>query len=131
MSKNTPQRPISPHIGIYRKQISSVLSILHRLTGCALYVGTAVIVFWLWTAAYTPNYYGAMHDLLASLVGQLLLIGWTVAFYYHFANGIRHLFWDTGRGFTLPVMARSGWSVLLFTLVMTALTWGAIYSGGQ
>jgi succinate dehydrogenase / fumarate reductase cytochrome b subunit len=90
------KRPTSPHLSIYRKQISSVLSILHRLTGIALFAGTAVIVVWLWTIAYAPDLFSALRELLASPVGQICLLGWTAAFYYHLGNGIRHLFWDAG-----------------------------------
>lgn len=128
---STPvKRPISPHLGIYRPQISTVLSILHRITGVALFVGTALVIIWLWAAAYSPGSYAKFHEMLASPIGQVLLVGWTLAFYYHLANGVRHLFWDTGRGFSLPVMYRSGVAVIVFALAMTALTWGAAYSAG-
>lgn len=120
-------RPTSPHLSIYRPQISTILSILHRITGVALFVGTALIVTWLWAAAYSPVFYGTLHEALASLVGQLALMGWTLAFYYHLGNGIRHLFWDMGHGFALPAMHRSGWLVVVFSLMLTALTWGVIY----
>jgi succinate dehydrogenase / fumarate reductase, cytochrome b subunit len=135
MSKNassSSRRPLSPHIGIYRKQISSVMSILHRISGVALFLGTALMVVWLWTAAYAPNYYGTLHECMTSVLGQLCLLGWTAAFYYHLGNGIRHLFWDMGKGFAIPVMHKTGWAVLLFACAMTALTWGAALStGGQ
>ena len=124
-------RPTSPHLTIYRPQISSVLSISHRITGVALYVGTALMVLWLWSAAYAPEYYAQLHTLLASRFGQLLLIGWTAAFYYHLANGIRHLFWDMGKGLALPQANASGWMVLLFTLVATLFTWGFIHQGAM
>lgn len=127
-----PARPISPHLGIYRKQISSVLSILHRLTGLALVAGTALMVVWLWSAAYGPAFFSTFQSFMDSLLGRACLLGWTLAFYYHFGNGIRHLFWDVGMGFTLPQMHRSGWTVVLFTLLMTALTWGYVTPmGGQ
>lgn len=119
-------RPTSPHLTIYRPQISTVLSILHRLTGVGLYAGLVLMTVWLCTAAYRPEHYAELHKCLSSAVGQLFLAGWTFAFYYHFGNGIRHLFWDIGKGFALPVMALSGWLVVLFTLVMTGLTWGFI-----
>ena len=119
-------RPVSPHLSIYRPQISSVLSITHRLTGLALFAGTALMVAWLWSAAYAPAFYATLHEALASPLGKLCLLGWTLAFYFHLGNGIRHLFWDAGYGFTLPVMARSGWAVIVFTLLMTATTWGLL-----
>lgn len=120
-------RPTSPHLGIYRPQISTVLSITHRMTGLALVAGMVLIVAWLCTAAYNPNFFATLHDFLSSQLGLIILLCWTAAFYFHFANGIRHLFWDIGKGFTLPQMHRSGWLVILFTLFMTAITWGFVY----
>jgi len=122
-------RPTSPHLSIYRPQISSVLSIAHRITGLALYAGTALIVLWLWAAAYAPAFYGTLHEGLTSWFGQFCLFCWTCAFYYHLGNGIRHLFWDAGLGFTLPVMQKTGWMVIAFTIAMTAVTWGIVYVG--
>ena len=124
------QRPTSPHLSIYRPQISTVLSIMHRMTGVALFAGTALLVAWLWSIAYAPAFYSTLHDIIASPVGQLCLLGWTAAFYYHLCNGIRHLFWDIGKGFTLPVMTRSGWAVIFATLFLTAFTWGVALSQG-
>lgn len=121
-------RPTSPHLGIYRWQISMTMSIMHRITGMALYAGTALIVFWLWSAAYAPSYYSTFRGALNSVIGQLALLGWTLAFYYHLGNGIRHLFWDMGKGFALPVMQRTGWLVILFALLMSALTWFIAYT---
>ncbi len=121
--KRSPARPISPHLTIYRKQISSVLSITHRMTGLALHFGTAIIVLWLWSSAYAPAYYTTLYSQLSSIPGQICLFGWVLSFYFHLGNGIRHLFWDMGIGFSLPVMKRSGLAVVGFTLVMTALTW--------
>jgi len=120
------QRPTSPHLSIYRKQITTVLSILHRMTGLALVAGTALMVAWLCTAAYRPAFYTTLHEALISDYGKACLMGWTVAFYYHFANGIRHLFWDMGKGFSLPAATRSGWLVIFFTIIMTAVTWGYV-----
>lgn len=120
---NPSPRPMSPHLSIYRPQISSVLSILHRITGMALFFGSALVVLWLWSAAYAPAFYSTLYAAMSSIPGQICLLGWMAAFYFHLGNGIRHLFWDMGVGFTLPVMNRSGIAVLLFAAVMTALTW--------
>ena len=117
------ERPLSPHLGIYKPQLTSVLSITHRLTGIALYAGTALLVAWLWAAAYNGQCYDGISSFLSSIIGKIFLIGWTFAFYFHFANGIRHLFWDMGKGFSLPAAYRSGWMVVLFTLFATAATW--------
>lgn len=119
-------RPLSPHLGIYRWQISNTLSILHRMTGFALAIGLLVLVPWLWGVAYNPSWFDKFQQLLVSIPGQLLLFGWTVAFYYHLGNGIRHLFWDTGRGFSIPHMTESGLLVLAFTFCATTYTWLSI-----
>lgn len=125
-----PKRPLSPHLSIYRPQFTSVMSITHRLTGLALAAGTLLVVLWLWSAAYAPGTFEQLHQLLATLPGKLLLLGWTLAFYYHLSNGIRHLFWDMGKGFTIPAARRSGLAVLVFTLLLTAFTWGVALSSG-
>jgi succinate dehydrogenase / fumarate reductase cytochrome b subunit len=119
-------RPLSPHLTIYRPQITSMLSILHRITGVALYAGTALLMGWLWSAAYAPELFAQMHQCLSSTIGKVALIGWTLAFYFHLANGIRHLFWDVGMGFSIPQATRSGWLVLIFTLLATLFSWGFI-----
>ena len=121
-------RPLSPHLGIYRKQITTVLSITHRMTGLALVAGTLLLVTWLCSAAYAPRLYPQLRDCIASPIGQLLLLGWTVSFYFHLANGVRHLFWDIGKGFSLPAAARSGWLVVIFAIAMTAFTWGVMHT---
>lgn len=133
MTENTTSaakaaRPTSPHLSVYRWQISNTLSILHRITGVAMAVGTLLLVVWLWSAAYSPAYYGQLHECMNSPLGLALLIGWTGAFYFHLANGIRHLFWDAGKGFSLPAMNRSGWLVLLFAIGMTVTTWLCVFN---
>lgn len=118
------RRPISPHLTIYRPQITSVLSITHRATGIWLFFGALMLVAWLYVVAYAPGYYPTLHACLSSWVGQLGLLSWMAAFYYHLGNGIRHLFWDIGKGFAIPQFTASGWAVIIFALVMTAVTWG-------
>ena len=124
-------RPTSPHLTIYKWQNSMALSILHRFTGIGLYAGLLLMVLWVWTVAYNPTKYADLHEYMSSDIGKTFLFGWTVAFYYHFGNGIRHMFWDVGRGFSLPAMARSGWTVLLFTILMTGFTWGFVFTNGN
>lgn len=124
-------RPTSPHLTIYRPQISTVLSIAHRITGVGLYIGLILFAYWLWTAAYNPTGYTSLHECLSSWIGRIFLFGWTFAFFYHFANGIRHLFWDIGKGFELPVMARTGWAAVFFAILMTGFVWGFIFAGGN
>lgn len=121
------RRPLSPHLGIYRWQWTMALSILHRATGIALAVGTLVLVYWLAAAAYGPASYERARGFLASWFGILLLIGWSAAFYYHLFNGIRHLFWDAGKGFELKTAAASAYAVVAAAAVATVLTWIVVF----
>lgn len=116
-------RPLSPHLQVYKPQLTSVMSILHRLTGIALAVGTLLLVYWLAAAAGGPESYATAQAFIASPIGLILLFGWTLAFFYHLCNGIRHLFWDAGYGFELPTVYKSGWTVLIATAVLTLLSW--------
>lgn len=128
MSDIQQQRPLSPHLGIYRWQISNTLSILHRLTGFGLTLGLIPFSLWLWSAAYSPSMFEALSAAAASLLGKLFLFGWTLAFYYHLGNGMRHLNWDLGRGFKLDEMVASGRVVVAFALAMTIFTWAIVVS---
>lgn len=130
MSKIQQQRPLSPHLSIYRWQISNTLSILHRLTGVGLTVGLIPLTLWLWGAAYDAALYTTLSQLAGSLFGKLCLFGWTWAFYYHLANGIRHLNWDIGRGFAITQMTASGQIAVVFSLSMSVLTWAIIAQKG-
>lgn len=126
MARPQDQRPLSPHLLIYRPQNSSVLSILHRITGVILSFGMILFATWIWAAAYDAQYFALIQDLAGSILGKVALIGWTACFYYHLGNGIRHLNWDMGRGFSLPEMTRSGWLVLIFTASLTIFTWAIV-----
>jgi succinate dehydrogenase / fumarate reductase cytochrome b subunit len=123
-------RPLSPHLQIYRPQITSVLSILHRISGVILSFGLVVLVYWLASAAAGPAAYSSAVAMLGSGFGKFLLFGWTLAFFYHLLNGIRHLVWDTGRGFEIPEVYRSGWTVVVLALVMTGAFWIIVTAGG-
>ncbi len=116
-------RPLSPHLQIYRPQLTSVLSITHRLTGVALSVGSPVLVFWLLAAAAGPQSYAALHGFLASWIGLVLLLGWTFSLFFHLCNGVRHLFWDAGYGFELESIYASGWAVVAISAGMTLVAW--------
>lgn len=120
------QRPLSPHLQIYRPQISSVLSILHRITGIALSAGTLLLVWWLVAAASGEAAYATVSGFLRSVFGILLLFGWTVGLWYHFCAGLRHLAWDSGKGYELPTFHATGWAVVVATGVLTVLTWIAV-----
>jgi succinate dehydrogenase / fumarate reductase cytochrome b subunit len=107
----------------YRFQITSLMSILHRLTGIALAVGSIVLAWWLIAVAAGGELFEATHAVLASPIGVLLLFGWSVAFFYHLCNGIRHLAWDAGYGFEIREAYLSGYGVLAATVVLTVLAW--------
>jgi len=119
------RRPLSPFmIGPYYKpQLTSVLSITHRLTGIALAVGTLVLVYWLAAVAAGPEVYAKAQHVMESPVMVLLLFLWTWALFYHLCNGIRHLFWDTGRGFEITTVYKSGKLVVAASIVLTFLVW--------
>ncbi len=117
------ERPLSPHLQIYKPQLTSVLSILHRATGIALAVGTLLLVWWLCAAATGPESYAAAQRFCAHWFGRLLLFGWSFALFFHLCNGIRHLFWDAGYGFELKTAYASGWTVVVASVVLTIGTW--------
>jgi succinate dehydrogenase / fumarate reductase cytochrome b subunit len=119
----TNDRPLSPHLQIYRPQITSVLSILHRITGMALAAGSLLLVYWLIAAAAGAEAFATAQSLIGSFVGRLLLFGWSFALFFHLANGIRHLFWDMGLGFELKTVTRSGWTVVIVSLLLTLVAW--------
>ena len=114
-------RPVSPHAGIYRWQITNSLSILHRLTGVALSLGAVCFAAWLIALASGPDTYAAARTVFAAAWFKLPLIGWIFCFFYHLANGIRHLFWDVGHGFERSQIRASGWAVIVFSVVATAV----------
>lgn len=117
------QRPLSPHLGIYRPQITSVTSITHRATGVFLALGLVFFVAWLWIAAYCPDSYDAFTAYGAEWWGRGLLVLWTLAFFYHFLNGIRHLGWDTGSGLEMAAATRTGYLSIFGSLAITGFIW--------
>lgn len=121
MSNN--DRPLSPHISIYRWPITMTLSILHRATGLVLSIGFIVLVAWLFSAASGIADYSQVLSALDSTPGRVLLIGWSFAFFFHLSNGIRHLVWDAGFGFEKHQANASAWFVLMLATVLTALFW--------
>ena len=112
-------RPLSPHLQIYRWQITMVLSILHRATGVAMSLGLMLLVLCLITASTGPEAYTSLRELLSSPVGVLVLVGLTYALCFHLCNGVRHLFWDAGMGFEKAQFHASGWIVVIVSLVLT------------
>jgi len=121
--KKTAERPLSPHLQVYRLPLTAITSILHRITGAALSVGTILLVWMLMAAATGPREWNAFQDVAGSGFGKLLLFGWSVALFYHLCNGIRHLFWDMGYFFKREQSYRAGYVVLAATALLTILTW--------
>ena len=115
-------RPLSPHLQVYRPQITSVLSITHRFTGVALAGGVLVLTYWLTSATYGADCFATAQHVIGSWIGQVVLWGLLFSLYYHLGNGVRHLMWDAGKGFELPSVQRTGMLVIAFAVVMTALT---------
>ena len=116
-------RPLSPHLSIYRWPITMTTSILHRATGLGLSVGFIVLAGWLLDAAVGAETYTSMLSYLDTTVGRVLLVGWSFAFFFHLSNGVRHLVWDSGRGFEKSQANASSWFVLILAVVLTALFW--------
>ena len=117
------ERPLSPHLTIYRWPITMILSILHRITGVAMAVGLIVLAAWLVQVASGPEHYQYFRVTMASPVGQLALVAWTFAFFLHLGNGIRHLVWDAGRGFEKRQSRASAWVVLVLAVLLTTAYW--------
>jgi len=117
------KRPLSPHLQVYKPQMTSVLSILHRMTGVALAIGTIMLAWWLIAAASGEDAYTTFMDCATSPIGTVLFFGWSVALFYHLSNGIRHLFWDMGYLFKLQNAFRAGYLVLISTVILTVIAW--------
>jgi succinate dehydrogenase / fumarate reductase cytochrome b subunit len=120
-------RPLSPHLGIYKPQLTSMLSILHRMTGIALSFGSIVFVFWLAALAGGPETYASFGGYAETWVGQIILFGLTGCFFYHLCNGIRHLLWDAGLFLDLPGAYKTGRIVVGASVILTLLVWLKIY----
>jgi succinate dehydrogenase / fumarate reductase, cytochrome b subunit len=118
-------RPLSPHLQIYKWQITMALSISHRATGLALSVGTLLLVWWLVALAQGPQAFAQAQSFVGSWLGRLLLLGWTFSLFFHLANGIRHLFWDAGYGYEIKTTTVSGWVVVAASLALTVIAWVA------
>jgi succinate dehydrogenase / fumarate reductase cytochrome b subunit len=119
------ERPLSPHLQIYKWQLTSVMSIVHRMTGLALSVGTIFLVWWLVAAASGEQAFAAAQWFFGSWVGLIFLLGWCFCFFYHLSNGIRHLVWDAGYGYELPNAYRSGYAVIAVAIVLTLVAFVA------
>lgn len=114
------ERPLSPHLDIYRWQVTNTLSIVHRATGVFMSVGALVLVYWLVALASGPEAYANVQTLYASGWFKLPLIGWAFCFFYHLANGVRHLVWDIGLGFEPAAIRAGGYLVVAVAVLATA-----------
>ena len=124
-------RPLSPHLQVYRFQWTMLLSISHRITGVGLALGTLLLVYWLAAAAAGPEAFATAQAIVGSFIGRLFLFGWTFALFYHLCNGIRHLVWDAGYGFELDDAYRSGLAVIGASAVLTLFSWILGYALGS
>lgn len=119
-------RPLSPHLQIYKPQITSILSILHRATGMALTLGSVFLVYWLYHIVQGESSYTEIHALMSSFIGRLFLVGWSFSLFYHLLNGIRHLLWDIGMGFEIKEVYATGYIVLFLSVSLTVIFWGVL-----
>lgn len=122
------ERPLSPHLQVYRPQWTSVLSISHRATGVALSVGGIALVWWLAAAAGSPEGHESFSGIAGSIIGRLALFVWTFCLFYHMFNGIRHLMWDAGKWLELEQARKSGMHVVISAVVLTVVSWIAAYA---
>ncbi len=123
-------RPLSPHLQVYRLPLLPLVSIMTRASAIALSAGLVVFAIWLIALGMGEASYATVTGLLTSPIGIIALIGWTFAFFWHSANGIRHMIWDSGRGFELQVAERSAYIVILISVFGTAAVWLWIWTQG-
>lgn len=124
-------RPLSPHLQIYARQITSVLSILHRITGSVLAFGALAMAAWLVAVAFDGEWFARFNAVAASPLGVAALLAFAASLSFHFLNGLRHLLWDAGWGFELPRVYASGWTVVVLTVVLTVvIAWAGFHAGG-
>jgi succinate dehydrogenase / fumarate reductase, cytochrome b subunit len=116
-------RPLSPHLSVYRPPINMVMSILHRITGMALYFGTLLLAAWLIAAADGEAHFAIVNAIFAHPLGKLLLFGYTWALLHHMLGGVRHLIWDTGRGLSIPQVNALSWLSIIGSITLTLALW--------
>ena len=122
------ERPLSPHLQIYRLPLNAILSISHRITGVVLALGAVLLVAMLVAAAAGSQAYESLYVVAAHWLGQVVLFGFTLAFYFHLCSGIRHLFWDAGYGYELKTSKRTSYAILVGAGVLTVATWALAYA---
>ena len=124
------QRPLSPHMGIYKWQVQMVTSIVHRATGIALSVGTLLVLWGVYSLASGEDSYNQFKTCIGSPIGLVLMFGWTWALFYHLCNGIRHLFQDGGMGYAIPQFVRSSWLSIIGSIVLAIIVWAYVLTSG-
>jgi len=124
------QRPLSPHLQVYKPQITSTLSIIHRMTGVVNALGALLMAWWLVALAGGESSYAQFTAVAGSVPGQIALFAFSATLVYHLLNGVRHLFWDIGWGLEIPQAYRSGYTVIILATALTALLWYAGLSAG-
>lgn len=128
MARTGPaERPLSPHLQIYKPSITMVTSILHRITGAALFFGTLLLVVFLVALAMGKASFGTVQAVYGSIFGKLVLFGYTWALFMHMCGGIRHFIWDTAAGLERATRFKLAWTTLIGSLVLTALAWAAYF----
>lgn len=128
MSSNN--RPLSPHLDVYRLPLSALISIVHRGTGAFLTMGTIVLVWWLIALAGGEQTFSVAQEFMGGFFGKLILFGWSFALFFHLSNGIRHLVWDAGYGFEKSEVEKSSYIVLGASGALTVLVWVVAFSFG-
>jgi succinate dehydrogenase / fumarate reductase cytochrome b subunit len=116
-------RPLSPHLQIYSPLINMMMSIVHRITGAALYFGSALLAWWLVSAAVGPEYFGTVSSWLNTWPGWIVLFGYTWALIHHALGGVRHFIWDSIHGFDLKTIDLLSWGSLVASVTLTLLVW--------
>lgn len=124
-----PARPLSPHLQVYSPLINMMMSILHRITGAALYLGTLLLAWWLIAAATGPEYFAYVSGLFGTWLGRMVLFGYTWALLHHMLGGLRHFIWDTGAGYDLKTIDQLSWASIILSVALTAVVWGIAVAG--
>jgi succinate dehydrogenase / fumarate reductase cytochrome b subunit len=122
------RRPLSPHLFIYRPMMTMTMSIAHRITGCALYVGTLLLAWWLIALSMDAGSFATATAFLTSIVGRLVLFGFTWALFHHLLGGLRHFVWESGHGLDHPEREYLAWGTLIGGVVLTLAVWAAAYA---
>lgn len=123
MAETGANQPLSPHLQVYRPLVNMVMSIVHRITGASLYAGTVLMTWWLIALATGPEAYADFQWFIGSIVGRIILLGFTWALIHHMLGGLRHFVWDTGRGFDLATVDRMSWATIIGSVVLTVIVW--------